>query len=72
MIHVVPNNDEEPHELAIDCACGVEIEDGVVVHAAYDAREYAEQEAERNGAPMPDHDGWAVVDTDSLSQYTWT
>lgn len=71
MIHVVPNNDINPHELDVDCQCGAEVFDKMVVHDAYDARDFKEEHAERTGREPPDHEGWSVVDDSDISTKLW-
>lgn len=72
MIHVVPNSDKRPHTLDTNCECGPKIEDEMLIHKAYDAREVREQMHEENGEPAPNHAGWAVVDDTEITQHTWT
>lgn len=40
---VSPINDIYPHNIeSLDCACGPTIIDGILLHSAFDAREYLE------------------------------
>ena len=41
-IHVLPNNDKEPHHFT-DCHCGVKYVDSIYVHSSFDGREILER-----------------------------
>ncbi len=40
--HVLPVGDEKEHVQSKDCACGPRIENNLVIHNAYDNREFDE------------------------------
>ncbi len=42
-VHVVPVDDRRRHDSDFGCWCGPRIEDGVVIHAAADRREFGEE-----------------------------
>ena len=70
MLHVIPNNDEQEHELSQNCKCNPETkwqdEDGtiftspMVVHNAFDCREASEV---ITGESMGPGMGWFVEES---------
>lgn len=53
LVHVYPVNDIEDHETEVNdivCKCGPVLEDGVIIHNAFDGRDIIE-EIENNKTP---------------------